>query len=134
MILRIFSAIPLVLYSLLIFYLSSLSNPHIPDFGFSWQDKVIHAGAFFVYGVVLQLFLAKTVGVTSQKKYVIFYLVIGCFFGASDEFHQYFVPGRSCELLDWLADTIGLLLSFFIVFSTTKLHFLNTKQRLTDSL
>jgi UDP-2,3-diacylglucosamine pyrophosphatase LpxH len=28
-------------------------------------------------------------------------------FGATDEWHQYFVPGRSCELGDWVADSLG---------------------------
>ncbi len=28
-------------------------------------------------------------------------------FGASDEWHQSFVPGRSAELADWVADTAG---------------------------
>ena len=28
-------------------------------------------------------------------------------YGASDEWHQYFVPGRSCEFGDWIADTAG---------------------------
>ena len=28
-------------------------------------------------------------------------------YGLSDEFHQLFVPGRSAELYDALADTIG---------------------------
>ena len=28
-------------------------------------------------------------------------------FGMSDEWHQSFVPGRACEVLDWVADTLG---------------------------
>jgi VanZ family protein len=28
-------------------------------------------------------------------------------YGASDEFHQSFVPNRSCDVLDWAADTFG---------------------------
>jgi hypothetical protein len=36
--------------------------------------------------------------------------LIGSAYGAIDEFHQYFVPGRSCDVWDWLADTLGALL------------------------
>lgn len=127
MIRKILFSIPLVLYSLLIIYLSSLSSPNIPDFGFSWQDKVIHAGAFFVYGIVLQLFLAKTIGISSRKIYILIYFLIGCFFGASDEFHQYFVPGRSCEFLDWFADTIGLMLSLGVAVFGKRFHLFQAK-------
>ena len=28
-------------------------------------------------------------------------------FGASDEFHQSFVPGRDTDVFDWVADTLG---------------------------
>lgn len=117
---RFLSAIPIALYSLWIIYLSSLSSPTIPDFGFTWQDKVIHAGAFFVYGMFLQLFLAKTLRLKFGAKYILLFFLIGCLFGASDEVHQYFVPGRSSEVLDWMADTTGLLLSLVMIFSFSK--------------
>ena len=32
-------------------------------------------------------------------------------YGATDEFHQLFVPGRSCDVFDWLADTTGAALA-----------------------
>jgi VanZ family protein len=28
-------------------------------------------------------------------------------FGAADEWHQQFIPGRSQDVADWLADTLG---------------------------
>ena len=33
---------------------------------------------------------------------------IGAFYAVTDEIHQYFVPGRSCELRDMLIDTFGV--------------------------
>lgn len=30
-------------------------------------------------------------------------------YGATDEVHQYFVPERSSDVLDWIADTVGAL-------------------------
>jgi VanZ family protein len=33
--------------------------------------------------------------------------VVTSAFGASDEWHQSFVPGRSAEVADWVADTAG---------------------------
>jgi len=36
-------------------------------------------------------------------------------YGGSDEVHQLFVPGRDCNLYDFVADTIGVLASQIFV-------------------
>ena len=41
-------------------------------------------------------------------------LIFGVLYAASDEIHQRFVPGRSCELRDVLIDTCGVLLGVTI--------------------
>lgn len=34
-------------------------------------------------------------------------ILITSAYGALDEFHQRFTPGRSCDVRDWMADTVG---------------------------
>lgn len=43
-------------------------------------------------------------------------VAIACasFFGVTDEIHQYFVPERMCDPLDWLVDTLGASLGALI--------------------
>lgn len=41
-------------------------------------------------------------------------IVIASIYAASDEFHQRFVEGRSCELRDWAIDTCGAILGALI--------------------
>jgi VanZ family protein len=42
-------------------------------------------------------------------------VVVGSLYGASDEYHQTFVPGRSGnDLGDWIADTIGTALGVLV--------------------
>lgn len=41
--------------------------------------------------------------------------VITIIYGITDEVHQYFVPNRSAEVQDWLADVIGILLMMIII-------------------
>jgi VanZ family protein len=36
--------------------------------------------------------------------------LIGSIYGATDEFHQRFVPHRSADAGDWMADTAGAVL------------------------
>jgi VanZ family protein len=57
---------------------------------------------------------------TKNKKCV--FLSIGCasLYAVTDEFHQLFVEGRSCEVRDWAIDTAGAILGaigFLIIFS-----------------
>ena len=39
-------------------------------------------------------------------------IVIGASYGASDEWHQHFVPGRSPSRGDWAADVTGVVLGY----------------------
>jgi VanZ family protein len=36
--------------------------------------------------------------------------LVASFYGATDEIHQFYVPGRTMEVYDWIADTLGGLL------------------------
>ena len=51
--------------------------------------------------------------------------LLGSIYAASDEFHQRFVPGRSCELRDALIDSAGVLcgvaLSVFVITAITRI-------------
>jgi VanZ family protein len=40
---------------------------------------------------------------------------IASLYGISDEFHQSFVPGRTPDVVDWLADTSGALLAVLLI-------------------
>jgi VanZ family protein len=42
-------------------------------------------------------------------------IVITLFYGAIDELHQIFIPGRSADIRDWLADSTGVILGVFIL-------------------
>lgn len=100
--------IPLVLYSGILFYLSHQPQlPHL-ELGFEWQDKFIHCGAYTLYGLCI------SIGFYSHPRRQILTIIIGFLFGISDEIHQYFIPYRSAEVLDWLADCSGILLSLWL--------------------
>lgn len=76
---------------------------------FAGADKVAH--------LVIYAFLASTIfyGLSPEVKNrpllaMALVILITTFYGASDEFHQSFVPGRQPDLADWVADGIGALL------------------------
>lgn len=47
--------------------------------------------------------------------------VVCVLFAVSDELHQYFVPGRSCEIRDMLIDSSGALLATIILLALSRL-------------
>jgi VanZ family protein len=101
--------LPVLLYCLFIFIQSSLpASEHLPDFDFS--DKLLHAGAYAVLGLLLYRAFNAMDKRTTTVKMVILSVVLTALYGASDEVHQYFVPSRSAEFLDFAADAIGAIL------------------------
>lgn len=81
---------------------SSRVMPEVPG-EFPGFDKVAHFG---VYGLLGTALLRAPI-VWRRRGRILLTVCLASFFGATDEWHQYFVPGRSCEFLDWVADTLG---------------------------
>ena len=96
-----------LLYMALIFHLSSMSNP-LPELTERVWDKALH---LLEYGALaaLLLFALRSSGVAVRRACVLT-VAVASLYGASDELHQAFVPGRSCDARDWAADTLGAAL------------------------
>lgn len=70
-------------------------------------DKVAHASAFGFLALVLDFTLQGThPELPLYRRHLLVFVAVSLY-GATDEWHQYFVPGRACELGDWVADTLG---------------------------
>ena len=94
--------VPALLYMAVIFVASAQPTVRLPDFRES--DKVSHLAAYAVLGGLLAYGGAQT-GTGPLPL-----MIAGSLYGASDEFHQSFVPGRGPDVRDWLADTAGVIL------------------------
>lgn len=68
-------------------------------------DKVVH---FSMYAVLAALVLRATTSYRRVSTAVLVVLVLSAF-GAADEYHQAFIPNRSASILDWVADTLGVI-------------------------
>lgn len=51
----------------------------------------------------------------SAWRLVVLTTVLSSAYGVSDEFHQIFTPGRSCDPADWLVDTIAALIGSLVI-------------------
>ena len=96
--------IPPIVYMVLVFYLSSESRP-LPEVTRVIWDKALHV---VEYGALAWLFCRafRGEGFGWAAAFVLS-LVATSAYGASDEWHQAFVPLRDSSVRDWLADNVG---------------------------
>ena len=79
------------------------------------SDKLLHFGAYGLLSVFLYLNMHFQNRINLFKnKPATCTVIIASIYGLLDEIHQMFVPGRSTEFLDWLADFSGSLLAVII--------------------
>lgn len=87
-----------------IFFLSSLQHP-LPEVTARVSDKVLHATE---YGGLAVLFVrALWREGLNWRAAALAAVVMASLYGASDEYHQAFVPNRNSTVSDWVADSIG---------------------------
>jgi VanZ family protein len=67
-------------------------------------DKLAH---FTMYGVLATLLTQHLTDVVGRWRAAFLAILIAAVFGAVDEWHQQYISGRSTELADWYADTLG---------------------------
>lgn len=71
---------------------------------------------------------------TRGKRSMTISVICASLYAASDEIHQIFVDGRSCELRDWAIDTAGAILGaigFFVIYIITEAIIKKRKSALT---
>ena len=105
--------LPVIMCMGLIFYASSISGKDIPSL-FPHEDILFHASIY----AILALFFYRALKFTGSRliriQLLIFTVIFGFAYGASDEFHQMFTPGRDCSGFDLMVDTIGSCAGGFI--------------------
>jgi len=90
--------LPAVLWAGVIFAGSSVPGTSIPG-GYSVYG---HLGEYFVLGA-LALWAVRR----EDRGAVVLAIALCALYGASDEFHQAFVPFRVPDPVDWLTDVVG---------------------------
>ena len=107
----IYDQLPAILWALLIFVASSISNITLPDLEFVPSDKAIHLVVYFVLCVLLHRALSYQKRFPTLARWSLAFAVLfSILYGVSDEFHQSFVPNRDVSIYDLAADSVGTLL------------------------
>ncbi len=101
--------IPAAAWAALLFVLSSLPSQSVPSLGIEYEDLVLHFLVYSVLGYCLGIALLHDPE-RANLEMAIVAVLLGVLYGASDEFHQMFVPGRFSTISDFLADGVGVVL------------------------
>ncbi len=112
---RLFLSLPAIVFAIVFFLLSHTPHPEFPRIGIEWEDKIAHFIAYFLFGITLILFILSNSKRFDFRWIALLTIILGSFYGLSDEFHQYFIPGRDAEFLDWIADILGTSTSLLFI-------------------
>jgi VanZ family protein len=74
------------------------------------MDKVAHAGLYAILGAALGY--GRHHSIPSPAHLTV--ISVGALYGATDEWHQAFVPRRSPDLGDWVADVFGVVVGYTV--------------------
>lgn len=83
------------------------SSGNSMNFSIPHLDKIAHFGMFFLLGInVLYKY--------EHNKKLLEYLLLCIVLGFNTEILQDFIPGRSLDFYDALADTLGVIIAYYI--------------------
>jgi VanZ family protein len=99
-------------WSALLFALSAVPGTSYPTVGFSLADKIVHVLVYAPLGfwTARALWGPDPRAVGRAGRVLVLAALLCTLYGASDELHQAFVPLRSPDWRDLLADAFGGLL------------------------
>ena len=103
--------LPLIVYLIIIFYISSLQNP-----GISFSEKTgvrLYNISNYIYHTIefglLSFLFWRALKNSSYEHPQTYTIILSTTYAISDELHQLFVPTRLFSLLDISFDIIGIL-------------------------
>ena len=76
--------------------------------------KLAHFIEYFILGILVINFI------TRYDKKIIIAILLCIIYATSDEIHQIFVPGRSCQIIDIMIDSLGSIMGIYLYKLITK--------------
>ena len=95
----------------IIYFLSAIPSSHFKFKFPPGTDKVVHAIIYFVLcWLARRAFYNQNVFLMLRNSSFLGAFIFSVVYGLLDEYHQKFVPGRTADFYDLIADTGGALL------------------------
>ncbi len=98
---------PAIFFMVVIFLISGTPSSDLPEFG-GWDLLTKKGGHLLGYALLAAAcYYAINNGKRATRLQIFLAALIAILYAISDEWHQKFVPGRNCSLIDVCIDTIG---------------------------
>lgn len=111
---RTFRLVQVVIWAGIIFAFSSFSNPPGTS-GHEWQSNLAHMTEYAILGALVWRWLAAFRPAWSLAALGTAAWLTCVAYGASDEFHQSFVPNRDSNVMDVGFDALGAAIALVAV-------------------
>ena len=105
---------PVVSYMAVIFFESSMTDAPLPG---GMSDKLAHALGYAVLGGLVARAMAGGFPLPLSGGSAMVSVAICVLYGASDEWHQRFVSGRTADVRDLVADATGAAAAVVLVWA-----------------
>jgi VanZ family protein len=106
--------LPAIVYTVLIFLVSSIPSLKAPGGSVILADKLAHLIEYGLLGVLLYYVAGSRMGRTRWITWMLL-IALGGSIGALDEVYQSFIPGRDMSVYDWYADVAGVTLGLLVM-------------------
>jgi VanZ family protein len=127
--------LPVIIWMIVIFIGSSIGS--VPRVGGKALDAVVHRVAHVIEFAVLGALTLRAMsqGKRVTKRGLISTVIVVVLYGASDELHQRFTPGRSSEGIAVVFDAVGGLMGAWLyrAWLSADLKGRSSKQRINES-
>jgi VanZ family protein len=115
---RLLHWLPAVIQAGLIFYLSNQTSPPGADLG---PDYILHGCGYLILGAAVAWGMSSGLRNALSRNQWLACWMLAVFYGALDEFHQSFIPGRDPSLSDLTADAVGAAVGVLLVLAASRM-------------
>lgn len=105
---RWFARLALVAWMGVIFALSSVPGGALPG----RYGQLAHLLEYALFGALAYVSVRRAGG---GRRAAAIAVLLAAVYAVTDEFHQYFVPGRTVDVADWGTDVVGALLGAALI-------------------
>lgn len=108
---------PVILWGIVILIVSSIPRLVQPFPSITFADKLAHTAEYGIFAYLMSRALFFTTTFQFRLVRVLLLTFIFCaIFGAGDEIHQLFIPGRTESISDFIADLTGSILVLIVFY------------------
>ena len=98
--------LPAYLWMAVIFAFSSIPQQYLPEVPIPAFSRIAHFIEYAILGALLiRAFYNSKISLFGSL--IMTSIAVASLYAATDEIHQYFVPGRVMDIVDWLFDFLG---------------------------